>query len=127
MIHLATDAPAVDSAPASQAPNPGDPELVATYYLGPDGGQSNAAPILRWQGFTYWVYGTRRNDWTMHVLAFDASGVMRKRIDLGDPWRMTGARYLWQITVESDQQTVTLHGQARKTLVCTWDQLVVGL
>jgi len=126
MIYLATDAPVIAPAPASQAPPSGDPELIASYYVGPDGGQSNTAPIIQWQGYTYWVYGTRRNDWTMHILAFDASGTMRKRIDLGDPARMTGARYLWLITVEAEQQTVTLWGQARKTLTCTWDQLVVG-
>ena len=124
MIHTLTDVPIIDSAPASQAP-PAPPGLVASYFIGPDGGQSNIAPVIRWMGYTYWVYGTRVNDWTLHLIAYDEAGTPVKRIDKGDPQRMTGARHLWRITVEPEPQTVTLHGQAWKTIVCTWDELAV--
>lgn len=124
MIHTVTDAPVIDTAPASQAPA-APPGLRTSYYVGPDGGQSNVAPIIRWMGYTYWVYGTVINDWTLHLIAYDAAGNPVKRIDKGDPQRTTGARYLWRITSQSEQQTVTLYGQAWKTLVCTWDELAV--
>ncbi len=116
--NVVNDDPVVATLPASQAP-PAPPGLVANYYLGPDGGQSNTAPVIQWQGYTYWIYGKFDSDWYMYVLAFDQAGQMVRRVD------KSGARYPWRIIVNPEDQTITLYGQAWKTIVCTWAELQV--
>jgi hypothetical protein len=126
MTQTENDIPVVRPFPAAQAPTP-PPGLAATYFTGPDGGQSPFAPVVLWQGYTYWVYGTVISDWTMHIIAYDADGQPKKRIDKGDSHRIdAGARYLWLITVDEERRSITLFGQDNRRIVVSWNELAVG-
>jgi predicted secreted protein len=53
----------------------------------------------------------------MTLVAYDASG------RIVDQRTLPGARYLWQITLDPEAETVSFRGQANKAVVVTWDQL----
>ena len=40
-------------------------------------------------------------------------------------WGKAGARYIWQITVDTSDKTVTFWGQAKKSIVMSWAELEV--
>ena len=51
--------------------------------------------------------------------AYDSDG------DLVMVWEKTGARYVWQITDDDDDSTITFHGQGSATVTMTWEELRV--
>ena len=53
----------------------------------------------------------------MTLVAYDSGG------NALETWERVGARYVWQITVDEAAETVTIWGQANRTLVFTWEEL----
>jgi hypothetical protein len=79
----------------------------------------SGAPVIQWNGYTYWAYSYADNRMSMAIVAYDAKGQIVKQ------WEKPGARYLTSITVDSAQKTVTLIGQANQTTVLSWSELQV--
>jgi hypothetical protein len=79
----------------------------------------SGAPVIQWNGYTYWAYSYADNRMSMAIVAYDAKGQIVKQ------WEKPGARYLTSITVDSVQKTVTLIGQANQTTVLSWSELQV--
>lgn len=74
-------------------------------------------PVIRWRGYTYWAHSYTDNRSSMGIVAYDAAGKVVRQ------WEKTGARYIWQITVDTSDKTVTLWGQDKKAIVMSWAEL----
>ncbi len=87
-------------------------------FVAPDNTtQANVCPALTWGPYTYWPFTEASNATSMAFVAYDKQNVSRKTIT------ETGARYPWRITVEIEEETVTLWGQDENTIVIPWDDL----
>lgn len=95
--------------------------LKATYLQNPNSlDPADRCDVLVWNELTYWAYSYTDNRVGMAILAYDASNQLVQR------WDQDGARYLWKITVDADNQTVQFIGQASQAITMTWDSLKVG-
>ena len=93
--------------------------LKEAFFTGPDSlASSTTTNIVKFNGLTYWAYSYIDNRNSMAIVAYDSSNNIIKQ------WEKTGARYLWKITVDPKSQTVIFHGQASKTIVMKWSELV---
>jgi hypothetical protein len=79
----------------------------------------NGAPVIQWNGYTYWAYSYADNRMAMAILAYDATGKVVKQ------WEKPGARYLTSIAVDTEQKTIILVGQANQKTVFPWSDLAV--
>ena len=64
-----------------------------------------------------WAYSDGSNASSMTLVAYDSGG------NALETWERVGARYVWRITVDEATETVTIWGQANRTLVFTWEEL----
>lgn len=111
--------PVVGAEPATSVP-PVPSDLKRVCFTGPDTfDASPTCPVLLRNGYTYWAFSYMDNRGGMAVIAYDNQGKIIKR------WDRNGARYLWQMTVDSINKTVTFHGQASETFTMTWNELYV--
>ncbi len=92
--------------------------FAGPYSPVPDG--PSACPLLAWNGYTYWAFSDVNNQYFMDIVAFDCAGNMVR--DFGS---FGGARYLWQITVDPQAQTVTFWGQDSAAIVIPWSGLSI--
>lgn len=101
--------------------HPAIPSGLKTACLkGPDTLDScTAYPVVKWNGYTYWPYSFIDNRDAMAIVAYDSAGKMVKRLD------KNGARYIYKITVDDAAQKVTFWGQANKTIVLSFKELIV--
>lgn len=104
-------APIVVTVPPANAPT------IPQGFHSPFTFTPSAAPVIQWNGYTYWAYSYTDNRMSMAIVAYDAKGQIVKQ------WEKPGARYLTSITVDSTRETVTLIGQANQTTVLSWSEL----
>lgn len=96
---------------------PEELELKLSCYDGPDGAFTQDCPVLMWDGITYWALSHNDNRSGMTILAFDTQQ------SLVGTWERTGARYIWQITVDEVAETVTFWGQGTGSFEVSWEDL----
>jgi hypothetical protein len=82
--------------------------------------QSATCQVIKFNGLTYWAYSYDDNRVGMNIVAYDAANKVVKQ------WEKTGARYLWKITADTANQTVTFHGQASQTITMKWSELALN-
>ena len=115
------DPPEVSFAAATSFPGvPAELEISVLCWNGPDipgAGVADDCPVLIWGGHRYWALSHNDNRGAMTVVAFDEAGALVKT------WERPGARYLWQITVDVEAETVTFFGQSSGTIEMNWDEL----
>jgi hypothetical protein len=87
----------------------GDPESLETI---------TTTNVIKFNGLTYWAYSYLDNRNSLAIVAYDSSN------NIVNQWEKSGARYLWKITVDSDNETITFHGQASHTVFMNWSDLV---
>jgi len=122
-----TDSATVSMTPMVSAPVVGtatrsyayDGDLKVTCVAGPSSFTNITCPVLQWGGYTYWAYSYLSNGFGMAVIAYDCAGNRIQR------WDLSPARYLWQITVDSVNQTVTFWGQGGDTNTVAWNTLKI--
>lgn len=83
----------------------------------PGVGTAPDCPVLVWEGYRYWAHSHNDNRGAMTVVAFNEAGA------LVQTWERPGARYLWQITVDVEAETVTFYGQGNGTIEMSWAEL----
>ncbi len=128
----ASDGTLADTANVSMSPNTSVPivvtasstpsvpaDLKITCVSGPNSITNIPCPVLQWGGYTYWAFSYLSNSFGMAIVAYDCAGNQIQR------WDMTPARYLWQITVDANAQTVTFWGQASDTITMSWSSLAI--
>jgi hypothetical protein len=95
-------------------------DLKRVCFTGPNTFESSpTCPVLLRNGYVYWAFSYIDNRVGMAVIAYDSNGKSIKR------WDKSGARYLWQMTVNATNKTVSFNGQANETFTMTWDELYV--
>ncbi|HXC55244.1 MAG TPA: hypothetical protein VNU97_08120 [Rhizomicrobium sp.] len=99
------------------APPPG--WKVACMPNAVNGGASPTCPVLQFNGYTYWAWSDDQNGMAMAIVAYDANGVAVKQ------WNKSGARYVWNVTVDTTAQTVAFVGQANNQAVFSWSDLFI--
>ncbi len=81
------------------------------------GAPSPTCPVLKMNGYTYWAYSDNDNMGTMAIVAYDAAGAVAGQ------WTKNGARYLWQIILDTNGQTVAFVGQGSAAIVVPWSEI----
>ncbi len=72
-------------------------------------------PVLHWNGVTYWAFSFTDNRVAMEIVGFsDVSG------EIVSSTYKTGARYVYNITVDPGTQVITFSGQADNTVTMTY-------
>ena len=83
--------------------------------------RSSTCPVIEMNGYRYWAHSYRNNNPGLGIVAYDPSGKVAKR------WDRKGARYLWEIEVDSTEKTVAFFGQGNRAITMTWAELREGL
>ncbi|MBL4705220.1 MAG: LamG domain-containing protein [Flavobacteriales bacterium] len=78
---------------------------------------SNECPVIQWLGYTFWPFSYINNRTSLGIVAYDASGKVAAQ------WELPGVRYIYSITVNSANKTITFTGQSNQTGTLTWDKL----
>lgn len=78
------------------------------------------AQVLTWGDYTYWVASYVDNRVAFCFLAFDPSGKVVKRVE------KSGARYLWQLTLDAGSKAVTATGQSRDSVTASLAELAIS-
>jgi len=95
--------------------------LKLTVYDGPDSpsqsSPSATCPVVKWGGYTYWAYSYTDNRVAMNIVAYsDVDNSVASQTE------KTGARYLYDISVEPSTRTVTFKGQGDNTVTMTYPE-----
>jgi hypothetical protein len=98
-------APVVVSKSTSSAPTPPAGEWVVC-GTGASGGNSSTCPVVQANGLTFWPFSYRDNRWAVDVVGYDSTGAKVSQ------QQVRGPRYIWQVTVDANTQTVVFWGQA---------------
>jgi hypothetical protein len=92
--------------------------LKPTSTPGPDNLNSSPNyPTVQYGGFTYWPFSYIDNRVSFGIVGYDSTGKLVRQFE------KPGARYIWQITVETAAKTVTFWGQANQKVVVRWAEL----
>lgn len=100
--------------------HPAIPEgLKPTFLKGPDTlDSSTTCDVIKMDGKTFWAYSFIDNRVGMGIVGYDSSNNKVKQLEV------LGARYLWKITKNTDDKTVTFHGQSSQMITLEWDELI---
>jgi hypothetical protein len=123
----AVDAPTYDVPTAVQVAAAAAPAVlpagavVSCVLSGADPTAASYCWVVKWGRWTYWAFSYTDNRTSFMIAPYDETGTIASQA----PWpeEQTGARYLWQTSVDSTAQTVTFSGQVPGSVTMTWDQL----
>jgi multidrug resistance efflux pump len=105
-----SDVPVIRIVPTASHP-PVPSGLKVSPIPGPDDlGLAPDCPVLAWGNYTYWAVDHVDNRVAMSILAFDPYDRIVKQIE------KQGARYIWQMTLDQTNETLTCYGQANNTI-----------
>lgn len=94
--------------------------MKKTCLRGPDTlDNSETCPIVNADGLDFWALSYVDNRVGMAIVAYDPSGNVVSIIE------KTGSRYVWGITLDAVQQTISFQGQSNAAIVLTWADLHV--
>ena len=112
-----SDVPVIRIVPtASHPPVPSD--LKVTPMPGPnDLSVAPDCPVLAWGNYTYWAVDHVDNRVAMSILGFDAYNRIVKQIE------KQGARYIWQMTLDQSNETLTCYGQANNKITVALSEI----
>lgn len=106
----------VDARTAIQVPT----GMKKACLLGPDTlGNSETCPIVNADGLNFWALSYRDNRTEMAIVGYDDGGNAVKLIE------KPGSRYVWNITLDAEQQTIAFHGQSDAIVTLQWNDLFV--
>lgn len=115
------DPPRVSAIARAEIPEIPDEEGIGTAcFNGPDSiqdGVSDDCPVVLWQGHAYWPLSYDDNRSSVGIAVFDEGG------DFVEVIEAVGARYIWDVTVDEDEETVTFSGQDNRTVEVGWGLL----
>lgn len=119
-ITMKESIPVVVRVPLAQCPPIPDGMKMAS-MTGPNSptpdGTSDTCPIIQWQGRSYWPFSYIDNRYSMGIACYDQAGNLVGQVE------KTGARYVWNITVDETSKKVTFYGQSNLTVTMTWADL----
>ena len=98
------DIPVVSSGMAANPPGMIPDDLKVSCSYSPGRSANPICPVLLYRGLTYWAYSYRDNRYSLALVAYDDAGNVVER------WEIENTRYIWQITVDTDNATVLFYG-----------------
>jgi hypothetical protein len=107
----------------SSAPTPPDGAQVSCVANDHDTAQTSTCWVVKWGSWTYWIFSYIDNRESFMIAPYDSDDVIAPAA--GWPKEEMGARYLWAISVDGTARTVTLSGQAARSVTVSWDDLRV--
>ena len=111
--------PVVVTLPPASAPSiPAG--LKVTCYDGsgsPSGASPSDCPVVQWKSFSYWAFSYVDNRVSLNITKFDADGNIVSQVE------KSGARYIWGIDVDTNNETLTFKGQATGQVTMSWSEL----
>lgn len=116
------DQPGVTTPTIEYVPLISLPQAPSGLWFCPLGGattyeSSPPAPVLKWNGYTYYAFSYTDNRYSLAIVVYDASG------NIVYQWEKAGARYLYRIEIDIVNKLVIFFGQSDTTVVMTWDEL----
>lgn len=113
------DVPVVRIVPTNSHP-PVPSDMKVDPSPGPNDLQTSPnCPVLTWGDYTYWAVDYMDNRVGMCLLAYDTSNKIVKQVS------KQGARYIWQMTLDQTNKTLTCYGQANQTITATLAELQI--
>lgn len=83
------------------------------------GAESPNCPVLKYNGYTYWAWSMNDNESVMDIVAYDDAGNIVRE------WQRQGARYIWNITVDTTAKTVSFIGQSNAAITLGFTDLFI--
>ena len=80
---------------------------------------SDTCPIVNANGLNFWALSYIDNRVGMAIVAYDSSG------NVVDLIEKTGARYIWDISLDATKETLSFHGQSNNMINLKWNDLTV--
>lgn len=112
--------PVVELIPASNAPAPPSGTRPG-WASGPDTFDlRHQIPVLIWGGYQYWTFEYLDNRFAFTIVACDHSGNIVKQ------WEKQGPRYIWDITLQRAEKSITFLGQDNEKLTVKLDELCIN-
>ncbi|MCP3097977.1 hypothetical protein LZ198_03700 [Myxococcus sp. K15C18031901] len=110
--------PVVVQVPPSPAPAvPAGMKVTCTQGPG-TGAAAATCPVIQWKGYTFWAFSYMDNRVGMAIVAYDAAGKVVATLE------KPGARYVYAVTVNPADKTVTFAGQADAKISVKWSELL---
>lgn len=78
---------------------------------------SKTCDVVKYRGLTYWPLSFKDNRYGIIVAGYGETGPRVKTVGAA------GTRYVWNVTVDGTQKTVTFFGQADSKASLRWEQL----
>ncbi|WDE03798.1 hypothetical protein SG34_020805 [Thalassomonas viridans] len=78
---------------------------------------SDSCQVVRWNGYTYWAFSYMDNRESLAIVAFDVEGQLVGKME------KKGAHFLWQISLDHINKTVTFYGQHNHNITMGWEEL----
>nr|WP_067063292.1 hypothetical protein [Mucilaginibacter sp. L294] len=111
--------PFVELLPASKFPTP-PAGTRPGWVSGPDTfNQREQIPVLIWGGYLYWTFEYLDNRFAFAIVACDHGGNIVKQ------WEKQGPRYIWDVTLQRAEKTLTFWGQDNEKLDVKLDELCI--
>jgi hypothetical protein len=114
-------APTIVNVPANSQP-PVPSWLKVTCLKGPDTTESGpTCPVVKYKEFTTWAYSFRDNRVSFALVVYDNQN------NIVSIATKDGARYVWKITVNPLNKTITVWGQANNAVTAEWFEVSRGI
>ncbi|HEY4941335.1 MAG TPA: hypothetical protein VII56_07890 [Rhizomicrobium sp.] len=109
-----TPAPQIVSVPSNSNPPVPAGLKITCMNNGTSLNPSPTCPVVKYQGITTWAYSFIDNRVSMAIVSYDTKNNVVRNVT------MNGARYVWQMSVNPTDMTVTVTGQSNQTVTVPW-------
>lgn len=81
------------------------------------GARAPTCPVVMVNGYSVWAHSYLDNRIAMAISMYDPTGKLVK------VWELPGARYVWQVAIDNQNQRVVFTGQGQGAVSIKWDEL----
>ncbi|MGH7487665.1 MAG: hypothetical protein ACREMY_18980, partial [bacterium] len=106
--------PVVATVPSNSAPSVPAGLKVACFANGTNLQTIATCPVVKVGGLTTWAFSYVDNRVSLAFVTFNSKGHILRNTE------MKGARYVWQMTVNATNKTVTATGQSNASVSAPW-------
>ncbi|BCE01682.1 hypothetical protein [Marinicellulosiphila megalodicopiae] len=101
----------------TQAPTPPAGMKVTCMMSADSLASSSTCPVIQYNDIEYWAFSYTDNRSSIGLVGYDAGMVVSQQ-------ELSGVRYVWDITVNENNETVSIFGQSTGQATIDWAELV---